>query len=118
MNPHWTKILDTPRGLRYFRATSAPSRVAVADRSGPTPEWTADGCIWLDTRRPMVVRLGSGYSIPVTVEREGMRKAFVTDEPDGLEAVLKLWKELGGRVSVVGVGKEGLKQLAELAQQE
>lgn len=40
-------------GMRFFSDSRAPGRIAVADNSGPTPDQTDDGVLYVDPSRPM-----------------------------------------------------------------
>ena len=46
----WTLYKWLPSGHRMFRTPDDP-RLAIADRSGPTPDTTEDGVLWLDPTR-------------------------------------------------------------------
>jgi hypothetical protein len=58
--------LVIPDGHRYF---AVGARIAVADRSGPTPETTDDGLLFLDTMRP--VTFGSRECLVPLVAPDG-----------------------------------------------
>lgn len=59
------------RGHRYWRDNKA-NRVAISDESGPTPDRTDDGVLWLDTERAVQAGVG-GFMIPCISERSGLK---------------------------------------------
>lgn len=69
----WTYMIQLePGGHRlFFEAES--SSWAIADRSGPTPESTDDGVLWLDFSRPLEVELSRGSVVSVPVKSAARR---------------------------------------------
>lgn len=61
----WKKVIGFKGGHRYFLCTKGENegRIGVADESGPTPDQTDDGVLWLDTDRP--VDLGKHCNVPL-----------------------------------------------------
>lgn len=67
---------------------------ALADNSGPTPDRTDDGVLWLDLGRPLYVDVNGKYSkvsIPLRVERDGMRESRTWTGVDGLVTLRRLF---------------------------
>lgn len=59
----WTKVHSTHDGHTFWRDENT-GRISVKDQSGPTPESTDDGVLWVDFNRPF--RLGQKYvTIPL-----------------------------------------------------
>ena len=55
----WTKLArPTKKGHRYFAHRDHEGAIAVADRSGPTPDRTDDGPLWLDVSAERPVHVG------------------------------------------------------------
>jgi hypothetical protein len=52
MRVTWSLHERLPSGHRLF-VTDGDTRYAIADRSGPDPEHTDDGLLWLDQTRPL-----------------------------------------------------------------
>lgn len=89
----WTDgMFLEPGGHRIFREDrggfAAPEtlRWAIADNSGPRPDTTDDGVLWLDFSRPLRVGMDS-CEIPSLVERDGLRE---THCPCGVGAIATL----------------------------
>lgn len=81
----WENVIRLePKGHRIFRDARDEFRApelrgwAIADNSGPRPDCTDDGVLWLDFTRPIVVAVGkyAGASLPVRKERDGARDGF------------------------------------------
>jgi hypothetical protein len=71
-NYNWTCVLQVPNGHRYFQ-DSITGQYAGADESGPTPDRTDDGVLWLDLARPISLDLRNAtvYGwVPVRKESE------------------------------------------------
>jgi hypothetical protein len=109
----WKMIYKTPgRSLRYFRRTiggeiEAIPRVAVADNSGPTPDKTDDGILWIDFERPWIIE-NDRFSIPVT--RDGDRGLWTGES---LEALFDLLDALRKPKEEGGVGEEALRVICK-----
>lgn len=76
----WTQVLSILGGHRYFRAENDPGRrIAMADKSGPNPELTDDGLLWLDRSKPVVIGFfgGRDSAIPLL---DDSGKSFRTGE--------------------------------------
>lgn len=64
--PNRFKLLfHAPGGHTYWQDTKA-NMIALSDRSGPTPDKTDDGTLWLDTER-LIIASGTGFYIPLLV---------------------------------------------------
>lgn len=66
---NWSLLKGFPDGHRYFTCTERP-RIAVCDQSGPIPDLTDDGVLWLDRSRSLRWRGGSLW-VPVVDEHGG-----------------------------------------------
>ena len=91
-----------PDGHRVFRdardAFKAPElrAWALADNSGATPDQTDDGVLWLDMSRSLVVSVEGRFSkvsIPLRVERDGMRESYTGTGIEGLVTLRKLFPQ-------------------------
>lgn len=87
----WAHTLRLEKGgHRIFledREDATPPRWAIADNSGPTPERTDDGILWLDFSRALNVELGiCTVSIPVTADASGSAYWCVV----GIDALMTL----------------------------
>lgn len=60
-------LFYAPGGHTYWQDTKA-GMIAISDDSGPTPDTTEDGTLWLDTTRPIVAS-GTGFYIPLLVPK-------------------------------------------------
>jgi hypothetical protein len=89
-----------PRGHRVFRDArddfKAPEQRAwaIADNSGPTPDQTDDGVLWLDMGRPLHVAIEGEFgkvSIPLRNQRDGMRETRTSTGIEGLVVLRKLF---------------------------
>ena len=62
----WAAYVKVEKGqnMRFFLDRSG--NWAVADNSGPTPEKTDDGPLWVDPSRPAVERADRLWVLPVT----------------------------------------------------
>jgi hypothetical protein len=58
-------LFYAPGGHTYWQDTLA-GMIAISDDSGPTPDKTEDGTLWLDTNRPIIAS-GTGFYIPLLV---------------------------------------------------
>jgi hypothetical protein len=83
----WEKLLDLPGSHRYFRDLRT-NRIGVADRSGPTPDQTDDGVLWLDASRAIVVGNNLRASIPLL--DESGRQVWTGDRIDNVLLVAPL----------------------------
>lgn len=106
------------RSRSYYRCVHNPDAIH-ATRSGVAilDELPEQGWLWLDPDRPLMIVLGKDgrVAVPVNVERDLYRAAYVEDNFFDLPGLLKLWRSIGGRVEVRGVGKQALLALAKLA---
>lgn len=50
----WQRLKHFPDGHTYFRIKDHPSVVYLADQSGPTPDKTSDGVMYVDVQRGML----------------------------------------------------------------
>lgn len=76
----WIPVLSVAGGHRYFRAENDPQgRIGMADRSGPNPELTDDGLLWLDTTKPVVLGYWEGRDAAIPLVDDGGR-SFRTGE--------------------------------------
>lgn len=60
-------LFYAPGGHTYWQDTKA-GMIALSDDSGPTPDKTEDGTLWLDTNRPIIAS-GTGFYIPLLIPR-------------------------------------------------
>lgn len=78
---NWKKLAQpTPRGHRFFEDKNT-GRIAIADNSGPTPDRTDDGVLWLDSSRKMLVKLEHNcvrLTMPVTTPRDSSWSVGIT----------------------------------------
>ena len=89
-------------GHSFYR-DSITGKVSIKDMSGPTPDQTDDGVLWLDTSRPMVFWIEDGKmraSLPVMGRYYGSvspEKSYcIMLWPDAIKAA----KEFGYRVTL------------------
>lgn len=61
-------LFYAPGGHHYWRdnGTIRKNTIAISDDSGPTPDTTEDGILWLDLNRPIIAS-GTGFYIPLIV---------------------------------------------------
>lgn len=96
----WEKIYDAPRGQRFFvllidGEREAIPRVAVADRSGTTPDKTEDGrhgVLWIDLDRKWYVN-DKSFSIPVRRTEGDTRDYWTGESNEHLFALLARLRE-------------------------
>jgi hypothetical protein len=69
-------LFYAPGGHTYWQDTKA-GMIALSDDSGPTPDKTEDGTLWLDTTRPIIAS-GTGFYIPLLVPNSS--KAYQRDQ--------------------------------------
>lgn len=72
MSPYkWKKLFSIRGGHKYFR-DEVTKMIALADNSGPTPDQTDDGVLWLDFQRCVTIYTDSSHrtwiSVPVLQE--------------------------------------------------
>lgn len=58
-------LFHAPGGHSYWNDTKS-GMIAISDDSGPTPDQTDDGTLWLDTTKPITAS-GTGFYIPLLV---------------------------------------------------
>jgi hypothetical protein len=96
----WEKIYDAPGGQRFFvhlidGEREAIPRVAVADRSGTTPDKTEDGrhgVLWIDLDRKWYVN-DKTFSIPVKRTEGDTRDYWCGESNEHLFALLARLRE-------------------------
>lgn len=94
----WQKIYEAPGyGLRFFVVLidgerDAIPRVAVADRSGATPDKTDDGVLWIDLHRPWLIE-DTRFSIPVTKDALTEDKYWTGESTNALFELLAKLRE-------------------------
>lgn len=67
MSDRFKHLFYAPGGHTYWQDTKA-GMIALSDDSGPTPDKTEDGTLWLDTNRPIIAS-GTGFYIPLLIPR-------------------------------------------------
>lgn len=76
MSERFKHLFYAPGGHTYWQDTKA-GMIALSDDSGPTPDKTEDGTLWLDTTRPIIAS-GTGFYIPLLVPNSS--KAYKRDQ--------------------------------------
>jgi hypothetical protein len=69
-------LFYAPGGHNYWQDTKA-GMIAISDDSGPTPDQTDDGTLWLDTTKPIIAS-GTGFYIPLLVPNSS--KSYQRDQ--------------------------------------
>lgn len=64
----WELVYKCKGGHKFFKDL-ASGRIAICDESGPTPDKTDDGVLWIDLTRPIII--GARCSIPLTDDKGG-----------------------------------------------
>jgi hypothetical protein len=89
----WVKLARLKSGHTIFRGIAevndrvdVAGDVAIADRSGPVPDQTDDGILWLDPSRPMLIS-PTGVRLPVIVEHDG-HKAWTHTTPADVPVII------------------------------
>jgi hypothetical protein len=101
----WVKLVDLPRSHRYF-LDALSERIAVADRSGTTPDRTDDGVLWLDTSRPIVLGKDWLATIPL-LHLNGSQVAT----GDNIDNAMTVARKFGMRVEPTRSATDAMKIL-------
>jgi hypothetical protein len=65
----WRLISQPSRGgHRFFTDSEAPGKLAIADMSGPTPDKTEDGILYVDMDRRILITVGDSILVPLISE--------------------------------------------------
>ena len=56
MAPRWKPLGRLEKGGHRLFKDEASGYVAIADNSGPTPDRTEDGILWLDERQELTIK--------------------------------------------------------------
>lgn len=61
-------LFHAPGGHSYWRDTGTINKntIAISDDSGPTPDATDDGILWLNQDKPIIAS-GTGFYIPLII---------------------------------------------------
>lgn len=65
-NYKWTKLFSMRGGHKYFR-DEFTGKIGVADNSGPTPDRTDDGVLWLDFNRCVCIATNTNHDTYITI---------------------------------------------------
>lgn len=98
-------LFYAPGGHTYWQDTKA-GMIAISDDSGPTPDKTEDGTLWLDTTRPIVAS-GTGFYIPLLVPNSSAsykrNQRTITSTCASPQEAKLLVEQLNMKVSVDGL---------------
>lgn len=98
-------LFYAPGGHSYWRDTVA-KMIAMSDDSGPTPDKTEDGTLWLDDTRPIIAS-GTGFYIPLLVPNSSAAykrdQRTISSTCANPQEARMLVERLGMKVSVDGL---------------
>lgn len=87
----WEKIKSFSGGHRFFTSPEFPTKVAVADQSGATPDATDDGVLFVDFTQP--IQAGHGWGVPL-IDRKGEKSSTAASAEEALWLAAKYRMEI------------------------
>ena len=101
----WTKLFSIRGGHKYFR-DEITKMIAIADDSGPTPDRTDDGVLWLDYKRCVCIKTDAHHRtwITIPVIKEGRYGGPVENSatPASTKEAIEVCARFGLRLALEG----------------